>query len=474
MEQIYCGDLIFNDIKYKFDFRNNILVIIPDVLEDYTKWHFKNIGKNNKFERVNVEGITNNGWYICFVHVKFSHLGRGILQAFVPGYTICKANCVSPLPKCEEISKIRFFGECLDRFYYPKRIIETSDFFHSDDITLEVNKTKLKTDDFIVNKDIFKFGVAWKMPYSSNINVVLDVESYLEIDFNSKKNIDEIVEYYLKVKKFFSFINNRKYIKFNKVIAYTIIPVNYGIQHDDIRDEEFKFEFYFVDPDEKYDLDKNITSIHLEDINNKFSKLYKLVTNKDFLTEYYPLSISDNNYVDNDKFVNAARAFESEFDKLYPKFKSSTSEEYALVKKSLLKCLNNKKNKANLLIKKDIDVKSNKKIIKECDYFNKIIGNIEGTLSEKVTYSLRKYKDIISNKKQILLNNHEILKIKEGTLADEFSKRRNNISHGNEVDAFTDVEVIAYELVRMCIYCITLKRCKISDENINNIVNKIF
>ena len=36
MNQIYCGDLIFNDIKYKFDFRNNILVIIPDELKDYT------------------------------------------------------------------------------------------------------------------------------------------------------------------------------------------------------------------------------------------------------------------------------------------------------------------------------------------------------------------------------------------------------------------------------------------------------
>lgn len=474
MEQTYCGDLVFNNLKYKFDFRNNILVIIPDELEDYTKWHFKNIGNKEKFERINVEGTTNNGCYICFIHVKFSHMGRGILQAFVPGYVICKANGISPLPKCEEISKIRFFGECIDRFYYPKRIIETSDFVRSDGIILEVNNDKIKKDSFAINKDIFKFEVAWKIPYSSNINVVLDVESFLEINFNTKKNIDAIVEYYLKVKKFFSFINNRKYIKFNKVIAYTIIPVNYGMQHDDIRNEEFKFEFYFVDPDEKYDLNKDNTSIHLEDLNGKFSKLYKLVTDKEFLTEYYPLSISDNNYVDNDKYVNVARAFESEFDKAYPKFKSNISEEYSLVKNSLIKCLVNKKNKANLAIQKHTDVKYNKKIIQECDYFNKIIGNIEGTLPEKITYSLRKYKEIISEKKKILLNNYEIFIIKEGTLADKFSKRRNDISHGNYVDVFTDTEVIAYELIRMCIYCITLERCKFSEESMHNIVNKIF
>lgn len=474
MEQTYCGDLIFNDIKYNFDFRNNILVIIPKELEEYTKWHFNNIGNKDKFARVNVEGTTNNGCYICFIHVKFLHMGRGILQAFVPGYVICKANGINPLPKCEGICKIRFFGECLDKFYYPKRIIETSDFIHSNEVKVEVNRNKLKTDNFSINKDIFKFGVSWRLPHSSNINVVLDVESFLEIEFDNKKSVDEIVEYYLNVKKFFSFINNRKYIKFDKVIAYTILPVNYGINHDDIRNEEIKFEFYFVDPDEKFDLNKAHNSIHLEDLDNKFSKLYKVVTQKDFLTECYPLSVSDNNYIDNDKYVSVARTFESEFNKSYPKFKSDISEEYDVVKRSLLKCLSNKKNKANLEISEEQNTKSNKKIIKECDYFKKIISKIEGTLPEKIIYSLRKYNNIISNKKDIMLNNYEISKLKDGVLADVFSKRRNDISHGNFVDAFTDIEIISYELVRICIYCITLERCKMSEERINDIINKLF
>ena len=192
------------------------------------------------------------------------------------------------------------------------------------------------------------------------------------------------------------------------------------------------------------------------------------------MTEYYPLSISDNNYVDNDKYVNVARAFVSEFDKLYPKFKAKTSEEYNAVKKALLKCLSNKKNNANLAIKKEKDIKYNKKIIKECNYFNKIISKMEGSLSEKVTYSLRKYKEIISNKKKLMLNNYQITKIKDGVLADKFKERRNAISHGSSANAFTDIEVIVYELVRMCIYCITLERCKMSEEKIDNIVSKIF
>ena len=251
------------------------------------------------------------------------------------------------------------------------------------------------------------------------------------------------------------------------------LPI-YGIKHDDIRNEEIRFEFHFVDLDEKYDLDKSNNSIHLEDLDNRFSKLFKLVTHKEFLTEYYPLSKLDNNYVDNDKYVRVARAFESEFDKMYPKFKSAISEEYDTVKKSLLKCLVNKKNKTKLITKEENDNQSNKRIIKECDYFNKIISKMEGTLPEKILHSLKKYNDIISKKKKIMLDNYEILGIKDGVLAEKFSKRRNNISHGNHVEAFTDIEVISYELLRMCIYCITLERSKISKENIDNIVNKLF
>ena len=327
MEQIICGNLEFDNIKYKFDFRDNVLVLIPEEMQEYSKWRFYQSGKKDKFDYVNIEGTTNNGWYICFIHVKFLHLGRGALQSFVPGYIICKSNGVFPLPKCEQIEKIRFYGECLDKFYYPKKVIEKSDFFYSDEIKFEVNKNKLKTEDFTVNKDIFSFGVYWRAPHSSNINVVLDVSTYLEINFNTKKSIEQLVEYYLNIKKFFSFINNRRYVKFSKIFAYKTENIDYGITNQDIRPTPIQFELFFVDPDEKFDLNNSLNSIKLEDLDNKFSKIYKKVISKNFLTEYYPLSTTDENYIDNDKYLSVSSAFESEFNKLYPKFKSTISSE---------------------------------------------------------------------------------------------------------------------------------------------------
>ncbi len=476
MSQIICGDLEFDNIKYKFDFRDNILVLLPEELQQYAKWRFEHLGKKERFDYVNVEGVTNNGWYICFVHIKFFHLGRGALQAFVPGYAVCKANGITPLPTCEQIEKIRFYGDCLDKFYYPKRVVETSDFVHSKDIKFEIKKQKMKTDDFMVNKDKYSFGVYWTAPYSSNINVVLDVSSYLEIKFDNCKNITEIIDYYLNVKKFFSFINNRKYIKFERIIAFRNDNISYGFEkQDNIRSIEIEFELYFVDPDEKFDLNTSLNTVRLEDLDNKFCRIYKEVTKEKFFTQYYPLSTSDNHYIDNDKYVSVSSAFESEFDKLHPKFKSTISSEYNEIKQIILKSISNKKYRTKEKLKNDkVNNKSLKTTINECDYFSKIIKNIDGTLHEKIVYSYKKYNNIIESKRNKLLKNYELDKAKAGVLANKFVKRRNDISHGNGTGQFDSLEIIAYELLRICIYCITLERCKFSEEKIKEFIEKIF
>lgn len=59
-------------------------------------------------------------------------------------------------------------------------------------------------------------------------------------------------------------------------------------------------------------------------------------------------------------------------------------------------------------------------------------------------------------------------------MAQSFSKRRNKISHGESTGNFNDREIISYILLRMCIYCLTLERCKFSFEDIEKMVNKLF
>ena len=475
MSNLICGEIEYNNVEYKFDFRDNILVLIPSKLENFSKTILKYLNNDtNTKEYINLEGITSQNKYICFMHIRLYDIGRGILKCFVPGYIISSTNNLAPVQKCIEIQKIRLYGECFDKFYYPKRIIDYGDLIINNEKTFKIIKDRLKTEDYIVNKDKFSFGVSWRVPYSSNVNVVLDVSSYLEIVFNEKKDINQILEYYLNVKKFFSFINNRKYIKLNKILAYKNIEVK--SDNSEIKNEKITFEIFFVDPDEKIDINNSFYNIHLEDLNKRFSKLYKEIIKKDFLIQYYPLSTSDSNYIDNDKYISVASAFESEFDKQNPKFKSDTSIAYIENKKFILKTISNKKNK----IKKNIEnaslpeIKQLKSMIKNYDYFYKVIKEKEGTLEDKIVYLYKKYNDIISSKKEMLFYNFNIKPVKYGKLANSFITRRNDIAHGRGNKKFNNLEIISYELLRICIYCITLERCKFNFDEIKNIINKLF
>ena len=41
MSKLVCGDLEYENTKYKFDFRDNLLVLIPEKMDtNYTKWYF--------------------------------------------------------------------------------------------------------------------------------------------------------------------------------------------------------------------------------------------------------------------------------------------------------------------------------------------------------------------------------------------------------------------------------------------------
>ena len=276
MEKLICGELEFKGIKYKFDYRNNILVLIPQILDDYAQWRFEHLGKNKECNFVNIEGRTNTGNYICFIHVRFSEIGSGALQAFVPGYAICRVNGVSHIPKLENIEEVKLYGECIDKFYYPKKIIDFKEKRNSN-IRFELDNKNTKSKRFEINKDTYTFGIHWNIPHALIGNQVLGVYSYLDLKFKESKNIDDIVEYYLKITKFFCFINNRRHIKFEKFLAYKKVLVDYGIENEkNIQETTIEFEIYFVDPDEEFDIDKSINAVRFEDVKDKKNNSIKI------------------------------------------------------------------------------------------------------------------------------------------------------------------------------------------------------
>lgn len=473
MDKIICGELEYNSKKYYFNFRNNILVIQPEKMEYYPKWCFNNSGNESSLdEGINVEGETNEGRYICFVNVKFSQIGRGILQSFVPTYVLGKANAVSPLPKCIDIEKISFEGKSLDKFCYPKRIIKHDNLCEEKPLKIEIDYNQFKNRKFTIDKDVFSYDIRWTMPISSDINNVLNVKTILSVTFSKPKNINDIIDYYRNIEKFFCFINNRRIVRFSDIKLKKKEPVRFEIENE-IKDMEFQFTLHITEPREEIDILDDLNCIRLDDVTQKYKKLYKCIVDKDFLVHYYPLNKREDSYVDNDKYTQVSSAFESEFRKLFPDFKSTINEEYKIVKSGLLRYISNKKSR----IKKkqtELNKKQVRKELKYCEYFANVLSNIDGNLEEKITYSFDRYKQILEKKRIHLLNAYNIKKVKNTVLSKSFANRRNKISHGKSTGNFNDLEIISYILLRICIYCITLERCKFSFDEIEKMVNKIF
>lgn len=464
MNKIICGELNYEEKRYYFNFNNNILVIQPENMLPTINCffeHFVNTGEVLN-SRINLFGETSEGKNICFINIKLSKIGRGCFQAFVPAYIIGKTNTLSPLPTCDNIDKMIFEGKCLDKLYYPKKIIKENNFLKSENLKLEVDYKNFNKEEFIIDKDVYSYYSSWEMPYTKDINNVLNVKTKLCIDFDKPKNISDIIEYYINVNKFFCFLNNRNLVNFNSLKLYKKVYL-----YDDIdkttKETSTDFDLFITPPDKVIDIDENINSIRLENIKKNYKKIFKGIKEKDFLIGYYPDNKKDNSYVDNDKYTQVSSAFESEFRRLFPDFKSSINEDYKKIKDSILRHLSYKKRQ-----------KKSKKQNNYCEYFENIIKSIDGTLEEKIIFVFDRYEDILNLARKQFLNKYKIEKVKDTVLAKSFSERRNKISHGKLTEPFDDLEVISYMLLRMSVYCISFERFGYTKEEINIMVNKLF
>lgn len=457
-----CGELIYEEKNYYFYFSNNILVIQPNKMLPTMNWFFNSIA-NQEMEldgRVNISGENNEGKEITFIGIKFARLGRGCLYAYVPAYIIGTTNNITPLPTCDNFNKIEFSGGCIDNFYYPKSIVEENEPFKEKKLQISVNFDKQAKKEIKLNGDLYSFYSTWNMPISKDINIVLNVESKLTIKFNTLKSIDEVIKYYIKVSKFFEFLNNRNHVTFKKIRIYKDILLSDPTGNE--KKTSAIFELNITQSKQDFDIKPMLKSIRFSDIEKNYKSLYLHITKQDFITEYYPDNENDDSYVDNRKYVQIDSSFESEFNKFFPEFKSETSEAYKNVKEDIEKYLKNKK---------ETMTGKKKKYYK---YFLRIINNIDGSLMEKVKYTFDKFDDIICTTKERLLKRYRIETATNEQLAEAFANRRNKISHGDEITNFTDKEVIAYCLLKICVYCLTFENTGFSKEEIKNLTDKLF
>lgn len=459
MSEIICGELIYKRKKYHFSFQDDILTLLPSKLEPYFSTLFNS--DEEKVSYTNLNGKTEKNYNICFIHVKPNPIGSGAFRCFVPAYVLNKNNGLIPVPKADKIEKIIFKGPAIDNFYFPKKIV--SDITKNRNVNININLNNYKAEEFEFKDEIIKIYSGYTLPRSKSINEVLNVSSFFEISFKKPKNVNYILKTYLKVQKFFGFLNNRRSINWNSITLRKTVYVE-----SEENPLSIDLSLYVAhNPKDTIDLESYQKSITYEDIKDYLSELYKNVTKKDYNVYYMPLNRNDNSMIDNDKFLKIAYTFESQMRKNYRNFKSSINENFKYSKKIILKNIN-----IELDALSNIDGTAKKK--KYLNQFKDIIEKNDGNLEEKILYCFKKFDPVISRKKDSMQSHYNIKDIPYSFLAKQFVKRRNKIAHGEFISSFEPLDIISYHLVQICIYCLILERCSVPLEQIKKICSKLF
>ena len=463
---IIDGKVKYNKQEYCFNYNNGIITLYPNPEKLGEQWKgirnmFLNASLKNDTDTINLYGETSNGNPIAFIKLNFINIGRGIYRSFVPAYILGNCNAISPLPEVKNFRRMVFKGKCIDMVYNPRILIKDLGNTKKFKPIIKFNEIKDTQTRIKINDDKWNFKVSWSMPYK-NKNTIIDLNSILCIEFKNLKNVDEIIEYYIKIEKLFCLLNNRKHVAFSSIKLYTDIKVYNKIS----KKVEKTFITFSLNVNErkdvKYDLPDKNRQISILDLSNNLENLYNAIDENSFINESLPNNTYDSNHVSVEDFIRITSSFESEFDKAYPKYKTNKNENYKRVKNNLLEYIEKCK------------IGESKRTIGYLENFYDSIDNLEGTLPEQLCYALKEFTKPLEKIKQRLFVFYNITNVNNAELSQKFAQKRNYIAHGRELQEFSDIEIVAYILVERLVYCLILKRVGFSIDEITTIIEKIF
>lgn len=466
MNNIICGILKARK-KFYFSFNTGtkILTIQPSKMSEFPSFISQNDFDDFSLskERMNISGETNSRNYIEFIDVKFSSIGRGCFQAWVPAYIIGKANALSFIPKPTSIKHISFKGECIDRFMTSKQTVSDDCDYRNNKLQINIDYGKDKIKKFNYNNLEFSLVPGWNMiSAQKDVNLLLTMQTTLNIKSKKKMNVKAIIELYKKVEKLFSFICYRQHVNFDSIILTQIEPVIFDKVPEDTA---INFELHVSSDDNKYDLPNVGQHMILRDYYvNNIPSLIKCLEEDEHMLLSFPNNSLKANIIDNNKYISISSAFESEFDLLYPNFKSNKNKNYNTAKINTI----------NFLSEQATNKQNNAQTRKYYNDFVKYIEDFEGRLEEQISYIFQIYSYIVEPEINYFKSEYHDMNFDKASLSKAFADKRNNLSHGVKLEKFKILEIVSYSIVRKINYAMILERSGFNKEQIHEIINQIF
>lgn len=461
MTKIICGTLRKkNKFYFTFDVDNNILTMQPIQMKEYPSFLPDLDFDDYPYlkERIDIEGETNNYTYIRFLNVKFISIGRGCFQAWVPAYIIGITNGIIPVQKPEKINKIVFKGECIDRFMTSKSTVSNNWDRENDKLQINIDYGTDKVKKFSYKNLDFSLIPGWNMTTAQkDVSNLITMITSLTVKSKEELSVESIMEIYKCVEKLFSFICYRQHVQFDSIIL-NMVRVVEGHKTN------VNFELHVSQADEKYDLPKVGKNMILKEYSKKIPLLIEELYENPYMLLSFPTNSLMEPVIDHNKYISISAAFESEFELLYPKYKSTRKKNYNDAKQLTLKYLKEQS-------------KNKKHNSKTREYFGDIydfVDNAEGRLEEQIRQVLKDYSYIIDLDRKVYQKKYQNISFDDYSLAKSFADKRNNFSHGAKLEKFKILEVASYTMIRKINYAMVLKHSGIDKEQIQEIINQVF
>lgn len=356
--------------------------------------------------------------------------------------------------KIPEVMGMEFYGKELDYFYGVNKGYKLNYYIEDNMYNIEmVPNSESNIFRFLFEKEKVEalFGIETNL--QSFHRNPMTLKSKARFKFENQKTLEKIIDLYHIFSGFLCFVAYRENITISDVALL-------GKREDNLLARIGTLHYNpkeIAEEDEK--VIREITSYDM--IKSHIEAIFNEIASGNMYLQHIPESQNNARVITPARFILIMAAFEWNVRNSYT---ISGSEKEKTVKEDILAEIE------KIPEEKEYDSKAKKKL----KFFQKVLSNIDVSLSEKIVFVLKDLNEILKPFIDDIyhLNNSEPDTYEK--MGERLQTQRNNFAHGNldkEFDADAILNIVILEWVN---YAMVLKKLGYSDIEIRNLINKIF
>lgn len=429
------GVFEFNDKEYPFVLIDKV-ISIPQAAFQYSK------DFPNETHVDVIHGVTSNNKDIYFLDCKLgtdlSLSALGKLRLHIMGYAIMQPDKMS-------FDRVDFYAGAINAFYSPKSAYanKMDDRMWINGIAQRDSSEYTKHFSCTIDGESIDgvLGVYTNWNLAAEKEQIGTVNTIFSLQYEQKKELIDVLKYYLYVRDFFEFLNFQRDVPmsdirvFEKTLEGNYNKIGYVVvfqaDGNDYKPESFR-------------------SITYQDCGQAcFPVLFAQIVERRIRNKrnpfFFPENRFEDRYVDSAKWLITAVAFEGEFDEIHPNYRAEHNDDFKNVKELLLSVIEDNVKKSGK--------GWNNPVNENWKRFRHLIKNNDTKMEEKFQACLEIYEVETSDIIQKICKQETVT---EGTnLANAYASCRNQTAHGG-IPPLTPADIAVYRILLCIGYCVAL------------------